>query len=60
MRHVIACSEKWNLKCTSFYQLNDCVLYYSESNLNQVDGVVIFVKKSLKLDSNKNYSNHAW
>lgn len=45
--YVIVCSETWRLEYYKYFQLQGYDIFYNESFINQNDGVVIFLKKSL-------------
>lgn len=45
--HVIVCSESWNIKHPDYFNFNNYEAHYNNSLINQADGVVIFVDKSL-------------
>lgn len=47
MPHVIVCTETWRLDKHTIFNLNGYKIYYNESNINQNDGVVIYIKKKL-------------
>lgn len=48
--HVIVCAETWLIKDVNFFKFSNYNAYYNESCINQADGVLIFVDKSLDYD----------
>ena len=44
---VIVCSEVWELKHYQYYKIEDYNIYYNNANINQNDGVVIYIKKDV-------------
>ncbi len=47
---IIVCTETWLLSCYTFFEMNDYNIFYNSSNNNRADGVVLYIKKSLKHD----------
>lgn len=45
---IIICTETYNLQCHEFFQLKDYSIYYNNSKINQNDGVVLYIKNSIK------------
>ena len=48
---VIVCPETWNLSYYQYFQIPGHNIYYNESRINQNDGVVMYLKNNLIVDT---------
>ena len=48
---VIVCSETWNFSYYQYFQISGYNRYYNESRINQNDGVVMYLKNNLIVDT---------
>lgn len=44
---ILICTESWRLQNINFYKIKEYVHYYNHSDINQSDGVVIYVRKGI-------------
>lgn len=45
--YIIVCSETWNMLNCQHYAINGYKLYYNNSNINQNDGVVVYIRENV-------------
>lgn len=45
---IIVCTETWNLHCSGLYNIDGYDMYCTSGNISKADGVLIYVKESLK------------
>jgi len=50
--HLIILSETWQVKDVNLYKIPGFMLYYNHANFNQNDGLVVYIKSSIKYSIN--------